>query len=55
MATGRPFSYTYWMPGQPDNNGGVEDASTMWDRPSVSLFWKDDSVARRRCSLCEIR
>ncbi|KAI0218553.1 hypothetical protein LSAT2_029762 [Lamellibrachia satsuma] len=34
MATGRPFSYTYWMPGQPDNHGGVEDASTMWDHPS---------------------
>ncbi|KAI0215424.1 hypothetical protein LSAT2_032526 [Lamellibrachia satsuma] len=55
VATGRPFSYTYWMTGQPDNYGGVEDANTLWDRPSVGLFWNDDSVARSRCSLCEIR
>ncbi|KAI0240749.1 hypothetical protein LSAT2_008471 [Lamellibrachia satsuma] len=56
MATGQPFGYTYWMRGQPDNSGGIEDTCNFWDRDRdiVGIYWNDESHLSKGCLLCEI-
>lgn len=45
--TNKPLTYTNWLPGQPDNNGGHEVAASMlWSQPGQNTYarhgkWND--------------
>ncbi|XP_058834313.1 perlucin-like [Topomyia yanbarensis] len=37
--TGTWFSYTRWMPGQPDNAGGIEHCTEIRHIPALDVHW----------------
>ena len=51
-ATGQPFDYTDWIPGQPDNGYGVEDVVDFW-KHGGSIHWNDEGFSAKVCSICE--
>ena len=51
-ATGQPFDYTDWIPGQPDNGYGVEDVVDFW-KHGGSIHWNDEGFSAMVCSICE--
>ena len=52
-ATGEPFGYTDWIPGQPDNGYGKEDVVDFW-KLGGSIHWNDEGFGTSVCSLCEL-
>ena len=52
-ATGRPFTYTAWLPGQPDNGGNEEDSCEL-RITSKDIEWNDVEPQRTSCFICEL-
>jgi len=50
--TGERFHYTNWAPGQPDNQGGIQDCVQVWDSPPDS--WDDLNCATSLAGVAEI-
>ena len=38
---GTPWDYTNWEQGQPDDYGGDEDCTQIWDRSNEEQNWND--------------
>ena len=47
---GDQFTYTNWVPGQPDNIEGREDCLMYWKE----IKWNDDPCNRQHSYICEI-
>ena len=54
-ATGQPFTYTAWGPGQPDNYMDGQDTCSIydWNGPNRHLLWDDVDDDERVCFMCE--
>ncbi|KAK2179580.1 hypothetical protein NP493_482g02000 [Ridgeia piscesae] len=53
-STGKPFSYTYWWPGEPNNVEGAEDVVEFYYHTTGTYRWNDRRAGQKFCSLCEI-
>ena len=48
--SGKPFTYTNWGPGQPDNYDGIEHCLMYW----TDSKWNDASCNNQFLYICEI-
>lgn len=55
MASGEPFSYTNWLPNQPDNNyfDVAENCVDLWPMARNTLEWNDAPCNYPKFFICE--
>ncbi|RWS20085.1 hypothetical protein B4U80_00267 [Leptotrombidium deliense] len=51
---GKPFSYSNWAPGQPDNEGGNEKCVEFWNGGTSYGLWNDLPCDFSRYTVCKM-
>jgi len=51
-----PVKYFNWIPGEPNNYGGVEDVLELYNHINLGdIRWNDNTRSYKQCFLCEVR
>ncbi|XP_073828774.1 lectin subunit alpha-like [Musca autumnalis] len=53
ISANKPFTYTNWAPGQPDNKNSVEHCVMLWE--NHNYHWNDGNCLSKMAYVCEER